>query len=203
MTEWSCDYYTSLSDSSEPCWYSDDSEGNLGTIGLRRNLDLDSYKQFERTRPVQNNHELVTVAANGPDFDRAVLDDGAKLGPVQRKVAFQNAFDQSFKMSKSLPACNFYGNKPSDGRVSSMDVYELLCRSQAQEEKLAELQKKLFGQRQSDQFPNVSSKTKKLLSKCQGQTVDIGRTSCTSSMVPQSLEDTRDCKLKCLSVCRG
>ncbi|XP_053407014.1 uncharacterized protein LOC123546728 isoform X2 [Mercenaria mercenaria] len=167
--EWSFECYTSVSDSSDPHRQSDSSDGNLwryygyqlhdGSRDPENDLHVPkrplSPTENKRNRPVTNGMKQGELDFESPvkslKYSRPSRSREKK--PRNSKVNFQ----AEGHMSRSLP--NYYPNQGFVEKVpiSTDDVYELLTRSQAQEEKLAELQKRLLGQQEISQNSSSSS----------------------------------------------
>jgi len=147
LADWSFDYYTSISDSSDPPWYDDNLKFNHGNRGQRDSFDTRKTR-LDKHGNARNFKTCIDKERHSFDQD--------PIEPVIRKTEPPSAFDQSFKMSMALPVCNPYGNNMvTEGQ--GIDVYKLLRRSQAQEERLAELQMKLFGSCDTEECHNSSS----------------------------------------------
>lgn len=174
LTEWSFECYTSVSDSSDPHRHSDSSDASMWRYH--------GYQMYDGSRDPENDLHVLERPSSlivTSKKNRSMLDKGGLRGAVKsdenfnspvktRKIARQSrsrekkprnqvTFTGEGRMSQSLP--NYY---PSQGFVekvpiSTDDVYELLTRSQAQEEKLAELQKRLLRQQEVSQTSSSSS----------------------------------------------
>lgn len=162
MPEWSVDYYTSPSNSSTPRRQSDrqsdSSDGNKWrnhgfqlykpqiepkydpqtnqrsqnkTSAVKRSEEIDRFDRFE------HNASPIKMAKHSEHQSRS-REKKVKSG----KVTFHPGSRVSRSLPKYYPETGFVDQIP----ISTDDVYDLLCRSQAQEKKLAELQKKLLGE---------------------------------------------------------
>ncbi|KAH3787914.1 hypothetical protein DPMN_166045, partial [Dreissena polymorpha] len=153
--EWSVDYYTSPSNSSTPRRASDSSDGNKW-----RNHGFQLYKpQIEpkhdpqksqrsqnKTSALKHSEEIDRFEHNASPIKMAKHSEHQSRSREKKvksgKVTFQPGSRVSRSLPKYYPDIGFVDQIP----ISSDDVYDLLCRSQAQEKKLAELQKKLLGE---------------------------------------------------------
>lgn len=148
--------------------------------------DLDDRPEFNLNH--RHDYDSSVTYNEGRNLRVKTMEQRSK--PLKTK----SAFDQSFTMSRSLPP--FYafteGGKLDPG--CSMDVYELLCRSQAQEQKLAELQRRLLGPGLGGVHGNLnttSSSSDHSVSKGQGPYLDLETKSVS---VRQRAEAKRKCK---------
>ncbi|XP_052772114.1 uncharacterized protein LOC128211403 isoform X2 [Mya arenaria] len=177
--EWTYDFYTSPSDSSGHRRHSDSSDGNRWCFHSNQALDLPKDPEYEiydlkkgsESHATGSKHSLEQErASNNSSPVKKLKQNGHQSRSREtKKKNGQVSFQEMTQMSKSLPS-----HYPGAGFVdqvpfSTDDVYDLLCRSQAQEEKLAELQKKLFG-RPPDLSQNTTS-CSDLSPRGQGQSV--------------------------------
>ena len=162
-TEWSYDFYTSVSDSSDPRQFSDRSElMGLGYHGYQLTPDDPREPDDDRFDPDAQKTNLQSKL----NERRSVERETNNLSPVKMMKQTENGkrrkgsgfrsrsprvtFDKQAAMSRSLPNYHPEVGFTDPIPISSDDVYELLCRSQRQEEKLAELRLKLFPEEQLD-----------------------------------------------------
>lgn len=184
MAEWTCDYYTSVSDSSG-C-LSARNDGNqhryYSNSAMNAPDDFETWEstkssKFTRLGQSDNPHKVFNKSENQyfQITGHCDLGESRSRSPRQKREQ-RDAFDQSFRMSRSLPNSNPHSGKArhdEDQSVCSIDMHELLSRSQAQEAKLAELQRKLLGQCRPDICCDSSSDSDRVLTRGQGHSNDL------------------------------